>query len=139
MAVPVGNTVIVVEVCPVLQENEVPPEAVSVAELPWQIDVLPLALAVMPVVTVTVAIAVAEQVPAVTNTVYDAVDEGETVMEEALPPVLHEYVVPPDAVITALSPGQITAGVTVGLTFGFTVTDVLAISVHPPAFVTVTE
>lgn len=46
---------------------------------------------------------------------------------------------PPEAVITALSPGQMTAGFTVGLILGVTVTEVVARSVHPPALVTTTE
>jgi hypothetical protein len=56
-------------VAPVLHENPVPPEALSVAFCPEQIVVFPETLAVMLVVTVTVATAVAVQLPAVTNTV----------------------------------------------------------------------
>lgn len=67
-------------------------------------EVLPLTTAVILVVTVTVATAVAEQLPAVTSTVYELVAVGETVMDEVVFPVLHEYVFPPDAVIKALSP-----------------------------------
>ena len=66
---PVGEIVIEEVVCPVLHENPEPPDAVSVAELPVQIEFGPLMLAVMLDVTVTVAMAVAEQNPFVTSTV----------------------------------------------------------------------
>ena len=57
------------EVAPVLHEYNVPPDAVSVVLLPWQIDVLPFTTATIFVVTVTVATAVAVHDPAVTVTV----------------------------------------------------------------------
>ena len=60
-------------------------------------------------------------------------------IEEVVPPVLQEYVVPPDAVIVAMSPEQIIEGVTVGLIPGDMATVVTAVSLHPLAFVTITE
>ena len=54
---------------PVLHKKEEPPEAVRVVLPPAQRVVLPLMIAVMPVVTVTVATAFAEQMPLVTCTV----------------------------------------------------------------------
>ena len=56
-------------VCPVLHENNEPPDAVSVAEAPEQILMLPLMFAVIPEVIVTVVTAEAVQIPVVTVTV----------------------------------------------------------------------
>lgn len=78
------------EVAPVLHENVVPPDAVSVELLPKQIEVFPFTTAVMLVVTVTVATAVAVQLPAVTRTVYEVVVVGETVIEDVVFPVFQE-------------------------------------------------
>ena len=57
------------EVAPVLQEKTDPPLAVRVVELPAQSEVFPVMAAVMLLFTEIVAVAVAEQLPAVTNTV----------------------------------------------------------------------
>lgn len=73
----VGVTTIDVVVAPLLQEKEEPPETLSVVLSPMQIFVLPLMLAVIPEVTVTVATALAVQIPFVTVTVYEVVVVGE--------------------------------------------------------------
>jgi hypothetical protein len=59
-------------------------------------------------------------------------------MEAVVPPVLQEYVPPPEAVSKALSPAQMAEGDTVGLILGVVVITADAVSVHPLAFVTVT-
>ena len=86
----VGVTTIVAAVEPVFQEKDEPPAALSVVEDPAQTDVVPLMLAVMLVVTVTVCTAVMEQLPLVTRTVYEVVAVGETTMNELVPPVFQE-------------------------------------------------
>ena len=57
--------------CPLLHKKEEPPVTVRVVVLPKQRDVLGLALmtAVIVLLTVTVATALAEQIPLVTSTV----------------------------------------------------------------------
>lgn len=85
-----GLTTIAAAELPVLHEKAVPPDAVKVVLLPGQMDVFPPTPAVMLLFTATVAVAVAEQVPTVTKTVYAAVAVGFTTMEEAELPVLQE-------------------------------------------------
>lgn len=57
------------EELPVFQLKVFPPAAVNVAFAPGHMDVFPLALAVIVLLTVTVAVALEEQVPAVTYAV----------------------------------------------------------------------
>ena len=66
--VEVGVTVITAEVCPVLHENVEPPEAVSVALWPEHKFEFPVMEAAMEFETVTVAVAVPEQLPLDTST-----------------------------------------------------------------------
>ncbi len=78
--------------------------------------------------------------PSVTVTLYVVVDVGETEIEEAFDPVLHEYEVPLLAVSVALAPMQMltVAGEITADGFGLTVTVLEAVAVHPFASVTVT-
>jgi hypothetical protein len=64
---------------------------------------------------------------------------GLTVIEEEVELLLHEYVFPPDAVMVAIPPAQITAEVAVGVIGEAIVTEVVAVSLHPFALVTTTE
>ena len=110
----------------------------SVAEFPEQIVVLAvLIFAVGDELTVTVMLAVSEQLPAETITEYVVVVTGETVMEEVVAVVFHEYVNPPDAVRTVDCPEQIVLLPETEATGGgatFTVTT--AVAVQPLPFVT---
>jgi hypothetical protein len=77
-------------VAPVLQEKAVPPEAVSVVVPPPQMVVLPAIAAVRLPLTFTVWVAVPEQFPLETVTVYVVFAVGVTVMEVVVAPVDHE-------------------------------------------------
>ena len=103
----VGLTTIVAEVDPVVQEKLLPPEAVSVALFPPHTTVFPEMEAVMLDATVTVMLAVSAQDPEEAITEYVVVEVGETVMDEVLAPVVHEYVFPPVALSTVFPPVQI--------------------------------
>ncbi len=54
--------------------------------------------------TVTLMLVVSAQVPLETMTVYDVVLLGATVIGAVVAPVLHEYIVPPEAVSVVLLP-----------------------------------
>lgn len=60
-------------------------------------------------------------------------------MAEVRAPVLQEYVLPPEAVIVAMSPAQIRAEVVTGVMPGEIFTVVMAVSLQPFALVTTTE
>ena len=137
---PVGETIIGFVVAPVLQEYVPPPVAVSVADVPEQIVVLAvLMFAIGDGFTVTEMLVVSEQFPAETITEYVVFVMGETVMEEVVAVVFHEYVNPPDAVRTVDCPEQIVLFPDTEATGGgATFTVVTAVAVHPLTFVTVT-
>jgi len=109
VVVEVGLTVIAAVVAPVLQRNDVPPDAVSVVEPPVQIDGL---LGVMLHTGTGFTTTVVEQddvhpfTPLVTVTVYVVVTEGLTVIVAVVAPVLHRKDVPPVAVSVLEPPGQ---------------------------------
>jgi uncharacterized protein (DUF983 family) len=63
---------------------------------------------------------------------------GDTLTEAVAPPVLHAYVLAPAAVIVAVAPLQMVAGVVVTVGNGFTVTTTVAVFVQPVAEVPVT-
>jgi len=65
-------------------------------------------------------------------------EAGLTVMLWVRAPVLHEKVVPPEAVRVALSPAHKVAGEIEAVRLGVTVTVVEVVAVHPPVTVTVT-
>ena len=96
-------------VAPVLQRNDVPPDAVNVVEPPTQIDGLP---GVMLHVGMGLTTIVAEQdevhplLASVTVTVNVVVTIGLTVIVAVVAPVLQKNDVPPDAVNVLEPPGQ---------------------------------
>jgi hypothetical protein len=94
-----------------LQAYVPPPEAVKLAASPAQIVTVDgLILAVGIAFTVTVEDAVAEQIPAVTVTVYVVVPDGVKVAAAVLPPLLlHAYVPFPLAVNVCEAPAQMLA------------------------------
>ena len=105
----VGLTVTAAVVAPVLQRKDVPPDAVSVACPPTQIDGLE---GVMLHTGAGFTVTVVEQddvhpfAPLVTVTVYVVVTEGLTVIEAVVAPVLQRNDEPPDAVNVLEPPGQ---------------------------------
>jgi hypothetical protein len=108
VVVVVGFTVMEAVVAALLHRNEVPPEAVNVAEPPTQNDESEIAmLHVGPGFTVTVVEQVlVHPLPFVTVTEYVVVAVGLTVMEAVVAPVLHRNDVPPVAVNVDEPPAQ---------------------------------
>lgn len=103
-----GDTMILGVVSPVLQLYDPPPDPVSVAVAPTQIEAGPEILALGSGLTLMVTDA--EEVhPSilVTVTVYTVVMEGETIMSAVMAPVLHEYDPPPLAMRLTVVPSQI--------------------------------
>ena len=90
-------------VAPVLQRNDVPPDAVSVAEPPLQIFGLAgVMLQLETLVTVTVVEhELLHPLALVTVTVYVVVTVGLTVIAAVVAPVLQRNDAPPDAVSVA--------------------------------------
>jgi len=123
-----------------LQEYVPPPVPLSVVELPRLIVTSEPALAVGPVNTFTVIVAVSVQAPFETTTVYVVVAVGETVSKELVPPVFHEYVPPPVAVRIVEEPAQMLVSPVILATGGAVVLTVtVAVSTHPLASVPITE
>src|SRR5215213_8683687 len=143
VVVEVGLTVIAAVVAPLLQRNDVPPDAVSVDEPPMQIDGLE---GVMLHTGTGLTTTVVEQddvhplSPLVTVTVYVVVTVGLTVIEAVVAPVLQRKDVPPDAVSVFEPPGQIDKlpQTMLHTGSGLTVTVVAHELVQPNASVTVT-
>ena len=142
VVVTVGLTVMVAVVAPVLQRNDVPPDAVSVAEPPIQIIGLgQVMLHTGNGFTVTVVEhELVHPFAFVTVTVYVVVVVGLTVIEAVVAVLLHRNDVPPEAVNVDEPPIQIDgfAGVMLHVGGGFTVTVVEHELVQPLALVTVT-
>lgn len=107
--VTLGLTLIEAVVAPVLQRNDVPPDAVSVAVSPLQIAGFEgVMLHIGAGLTVTVALHELEHPSeSVTVTVYEVVAVGLTVIEAVVAPVLQRNDVPPDAVRVDEPPIQI--------------------------------
>jgi hypothetical protein len=131
----VGLTVIEAVVAPVLQRNDVPPEAVSVFEPPKQMDKVPqVMLHCGNGLTVTVvAHELVHPNALVTVTVYVVLVVGLTVIEAVVSPVLHKKELPPDAVIVVELPTQTAglAGAMLHTGLEFTITVVEQDDVHP--------
>ena len=127
--------------CPLLQEYEVPPEAVRVVDSPLQMTLSPVMAGVGNGLTVTVTDVAAEHpLASVTVTEYVVVADGLTEMEAVFCPLLQEYEVPPEAVSVVVSPLQMTLSpVMAGVGSGLTVTVTEVAAEHPLASVTVTE
>ena len=131
---------------PVLHEYEPPapaPEAVRVTLAPAQIAPGLLIEAVGGELTVTVLEAVAvHPLLSVAVTLYVVVEAGETVMEELVEPLLHEYEPPapaPEAVSVTLAPEQTAPGLLIEAVGGeLTVTVREAVAVQPLLSVAVT-
>ena len=87
-----GDTTIGFEVDPVVHEYVPPPLAVKVALVPEQIVEAPeeVTPAVTGELTVRLTVAVLEQDPFETTTVYEAAAVGETIIGLEVVPVLHE-------------------------------------------------
>lgn len=139
-----GETVTIEPLLPLwLQLYVPPPLAFKVIELPLQMDTEApkgVITGVGTAFTVTNRLAVAEQVPLVTVTVYVVLLVGLKVADALLPPLLlHAYVLPPLAVRVTSSPLQMVAVAGEMLAVGvvFTVTVLLAVAVQLP-LVTVT-
>ena len=130
-------------VAPVLQRNDVPPDAVSVDEPPTQIDGLELLmLHVGPGFTVTVVEhELLHPFAFVTVTVYVVVTDGLTVIEAVVAALLQRNDVPPEAVNVDEPPTQIDGldDVMLHVGAGVTVTVNEHELVHPFASVTVAE
>ena len=109
MVLEAGVTVILAVVAPVLQENDVPPLAVSVALAPAQIDTMRGEIeGVGKGFTVTVLdVLPVQPLASVTVTENEVVDEGLTIMLAAVEPMLQENDVPPPAVNVEIEPAQI--------------------------------
>ena len=107
---------------------------------PWQIVSLQVITAIGLGETVTVAVAMAVQLPAfVTVTVYAVVLIGEEVMEGVVAPLLQLYVPPPVAVRVVLSAVHKTVlPVMDAMGLELTVAVAAAVTVQPLASVTVT-
>ena len=101
-----GFTVCDGNILPLFHENEVPPEAVSVAVPPGQMETLGDTKGVGKGLTVTFKLAVSAQVPLPTITEYVPDEVGVMEMEANVLPVLHEKAVPPEAVSVVLAPVQ---------------------------------
>jgi len=99
-----GFTVCDGNILPLFHENEVPPEAVSVAVLPGQIETLGDTTGAGNGLTVIFKLAVSVQVPLPTITEYVPEEVGVMVMDDDEAPVLHEKDVPPEAVSVVLLP-----------------------------------
>jgi hypothetical protein len=138
----VGLTVIEAVVAPVLHRNDEPPDAVSVAEAPTQIDASDTVMLHTGnglIVTVNEHELV-HPFASVTVTVYVVVTVGVTVMVAVVAPVLQRKEIPPVAVNVAGSPGH-SGGTTQTIAHtggGFTVTVAEQELLHPFASVTVT-
>ena len=141
VVVEVGLTVIEAVVADVLQRNDVPPDAVSVAVSPTHAVSGPLMLQTGAgfIVTVTEHELV-HPFASVTVTVYVVVEVGLTVIEAVVADVLHRNDVPPDAVNVVEPPTHIEGleGAMLHAGAGLTVTVVEHELVHPLASVTVT-
>jgi hypothetical protein len=137
----VGFTVIEAVVAALLQRNDVPPDAVSVAESPGQreSETAMLHTGAGFIVTVTEHELV-HPFASVTVTVYVVVDVGLTVIEDVVADVLQRNDTPPDAVNVDEPPTQIEGleGVMLQTGAEFIVTVVEHELVHPLASVTVT-
>src|SRR5258706_457619 len=129
-------------VAPVLQRNDVPPDAVNVDEPPTQIaGFAGVMLHDGSGFTVTVVEhELVHPLALVTVTVYVVVIVGLTVIDAVVAPVLNRKDVPPDAVSVAEPPIQITGlgQVILHTGNGFTVTTLEHELVQPLALVTVT-
>jgi len=142
VVVTLGLTVIDAVVAPVLQRNDVPPDAVSVDEPPTQIEASDTAMLHTGAgFTTTVAEhEVLQPLALVTVTVYEVVVFGLTVIAAVVAPVLQRNDVPPVAVSVDEPPTQI-AGLELAMLHtgaGVTVTVNEHELVHPFASVTVT-
>src|ERR1041385_3128263 len=136
-----GLPVIEAVVAALLHKNEVPPDAVSVAESPGQSESETAMLHTGAGFTVTVDEHVlVHPLALVTVTVYVVVVVGLTVIEAVVAALLQRNDVPPDAVNVEEPPTQIEGlfGVMLQVGAGFTVTVAEHELVHPLALVTVT-
>ena len=129
-----------VVVAPVLHEYVVPPDAVSVKEFPLQTEISVPALIADEELTNTATESLFEQPTAlVPVTVYVEVEVATAEIDVVVSPVLHKYVVPPDAVSVKEIPLQreISApALTTGV--GFTNTLAVSLLIQPFALAPVT-
>jgi hypothetical protein len=129
----VGGTTIGLVVEPLLHEYVVAPDAVRVADCPEQIAA-EFTVTVGFALILTVATAVFEHPDALDPiTVYDVGEVGDTTIGLVVEPLLHEYVVAPDAVRVADCPEQIAAEFTVTVGFVLILTVATAVFEHPDA------
>jgi hypothetical protein len=133
VALDTGETEMEDEVAPVLHENDEPPVTLSSVEAPEQMVPAPAITGTGSGFTVTEIEVSSEQEALNTVSVYVAFPVGETEIEEAVAPVLHENDEPPDALSVAEAPAQMAVGpVITAVILPVTVTVAIAETVQAP-------